>query len=87
MDEIVGGGQGARAGGSVEGALGGSDGTQGEGTTHGTQDNSNTQGRDKPDRNNNSIRGQGLLTRGLLTRAHRRPYGRTLGRGGKEKYD
>ena len=85
MDEIVGNGQGTEAGGLVEGAMGGSDGTHGEGTTQRAQDNSNTQegDTDKTDMNNNkSVRGQGPRTR-----AYRQPYGRTLGRGGKQKYE
>ena len=73
------------AGGLAEGAMGGIDGTHGEGATQRDQDNFNTQegDTDKTDmNNNNSGRGQGPRTR-----AYRRPYGRILGRGGKQKHE
>ena len=60
-------------------------GTHGRGNTNGTQGEISGHTditTEKADQNNNETLGRGQRPR---TRAYRRPYGRTLGRGGKEK--
>ena len=86
--------------GSAEGAVGGEDSkvgtSQGAGKVQITLGKGNTQGEDtdnafdKTDQNNND---QGLghrlrpMSRAHMSRAHRRPFGRIIGRGGKMKFD
>ena len=89
--------------GFVEGAVGWTDETHGEGTTQRDQNNSMDQAthgegttqreknnsntpegdRNKTDMNNNDSG----CRHGPRTRAYRRPYEWTLGRGGKEKFE